>query len=294
MLAASLTILLCFISALSKVILKKGLTESSPIVAMALSLIVGFVVLSFIAIPHMALHGVSHISLQGVLVFAGIGVIAPPVVRYLSYIGIHRLGASKADPIRSSQPFFAIFLGILVFQEVLTWKILVATILVFIGILNISLRGRQTTRYQDYARWDVLFPLGAAIIAGAITVTKKIGMDLMPDSIVGAYITTISALLTFSIFLTLRKRWSEIRCPRRSFYFLLASGILASMTDILDLLVLKMGKISIIAPLLSTTPLFVLLLSHLFLKTEEKITARVWMGTGFVIAAVQLLFWESL
>jgi len=50
-----------------------------------------------------------------------------------------------------------------------------------------------------------------------------------------------------------------------------------------------MGEVSVMVPLLDTTPLFILLFSAIFLKDLEKITARIVFGTILMVSGVVII-----
>jgi len=52
---------------------------------------------------------------------------------------------------------------------------------------------------------------------------------------------------------------------------------------------LSLGRISVVTPLSGTAPLFVLLLTSLFLRDVEVLTARILAGTLLIVAGVILL-----
>jgi drug/metabolite transporter (DMT)-like permease len=72
---------------------------------MVVSLGVGWATLVLACI---ALNPWHSLTMKGLIFFALIGTVAPPIVRYLTYLGIDKLGPARSDPIRSLTPFFAI------------------------------------------------------------------------------------------------------------------------------------------------------------------------------------------
>ena len=103
--ATTLTLCICFLTAISRVLLKLGFEKSNPLTGMVVSVVIGCLMLDSAAL---IFSNPNDYSWNGVLFFAGIGIVAPPVVRYLTYLGVHTLGAARSDPVRSLTPFFAI------------------------------------------------------------------------------------------------------------------------------------------------------------------------------------------
>lgn len=284
--AVALTLLLCAITGISRVFLKKGIEASNTVTAMVFSLVIGLIVLlpaaGFTATP-------DDFNPIGLAFFAFIGMIAPPVVRYLTYLGVDKLGASRSDPVRSLTPFFAILFAVFIFDESVTIAIIAGAVLIFAGIVVLT---RQQARVGEEKPWraiDLIYPLIAAVLAGLIANGRKFGSTLLPSPVVAAATAALSGALVFGAFVLFTERRKQIIINRRSgFYFLLA-GICTSLTDILDILVLKLGKVSVVSPLLAASPLFVILFSHLFLKGIEKVTLTLVTGAVMVFFGMQII-----
>ena len=52
---------------------------------------------------------------------------------------------------------------------------------------------------------------------------------------------------------------------------------------------LSFGAVSVVTPLTATTPIFVLILAHFFLKGVEVLTARVVAGTLLIVLGVYVI-----
>ena len=52
---------------------------------------------------------------------------------------------------------------------------------------------------------------------------------------------------------------------------------------------LSLGQVSVVTPLSGTSPLFVLLLTYVFLRDVEALTTRIMVGTVLIVAGVILL-----
>lgn len=287
--AALLTLFLCLITAVSRVFLKKGLRTSNALTGMVASIVIGAVALDLTAL--LLVPWPQHATWHGFAFFAGIGVIAPPVVRYLTYVGIDRLGASRSDPVRSLTVFFAIFFAIVFLGEPFDVRIMLGAGLIFLGVVFISRPdGKPATETQRaWKTRDLLFPLGAAVVAGAVANLRKHGATLLDSPIVAAAVAATSAVIVFAVFLVVTGKHRQIKLDANSRKFFLIAGLCTALTDVLDLVVLKMGSVSVVVPLLAASPLFVILLSYFFLKDLEKITPVLVMGALTIFAGVQVI-----
>ncbi len=78
------------------------------------------------------------VSLATVLWFALVGVLNYSLGRQFSYLAVRRVGASRAQPLVSASPLFAIILAIIFLKEAITIGICVGAILILAGIYLIT------------------------------------------------------------------------------------------------------------------------------------------------------------
>lgn len=287
--AVGVAFLICFITASSRVLLKRGLGSSNALTAMVYSLIIGWLALMSLTL---ATGAWSHWRIDGAIRFALIGLVAPPVVRYLTYKGVDILGAARSDPVRSLTPFFAIAIAVTWGQETATLRTWGGTALILIGVILLS---RLEAGKHDSRKWkstDLLFPLGAAALAGAVANWRKWAMPAIPSPILAATIAASSALLVFTFFLLLTGKWRQLRWEKTANSYFILSGVATGLTDVLDLVALSRGSVSLVSPLLATTPLLVILMSHLFLKGIEKISARLVAVALIILVGIELIIYR--
>lgn len=295
MLAISLAFLICIISSVARVFLKKGLAHSNVNTGMIFSLYIGWLVLFVLFL--IELSQASLPSLKGVLFFCGIGLIAPPVVRYLTYVGVDKLGAASSDQIRSLTPFFGILFADIFFNEHVSLYSYSAGFLIFIGLYILNLSYSQTEKPNDSGtnlKKFIWYPLVAAVLAGVVANLRKIGGQEEISSTAGAFFAATSAMVVYTIYIVVSKKYTTISFNKETAKFFIFSAALTSLTDILDIYILKQSKISYILPILATTPLFVLVVSALFLKKYESINKYTIISAVVIFLGVQLIVLQNL
>jgi uncharacterized membrane protein len=281
----TLTFVLCLLTASSRILLKRGMESSNALTGMVVSLLIGWL---FLAPAALVSSSWADVNLHGVLFFAGIGVVAPPAVRYLTYLGVEKVGASRSDPVRSLTPFFAILFAILFLGESFGWPLVLGTVLIVFGVLMISREGTGESK-NGWNRSDLIFPLAAAALAGGIANLRKFGTELLVSPALAAAVAASSALIVFGAFLLVTGKWRELKIDRPSAKFLVISGFLTAVTDVLDLMVLKSGKVSVVVPLLAAGPILIIVLAHFFLRGIEKITRQLVFGALLVMGGVEVI-----
>jgi uncharacterized membrane protein len=214
------------------------------------------------------------------------GCLQPLFARALYYEGITRIGVARAGPLRGVEPFFAAAAAIIVFNERPGFPVYLGTTLIVASLWLIS--GKQ----EGESKWrviDALFPISAALISTISQTLRKQALAVIPDPVVAvAVVTTVSlALLLLFVFTT--GRGSLLRMQRRSSKFFIAAALVAVAAQVLNFIALGRGELSVIIPLLNTTPLFTVFFSLLFLRGIETVNSRIILGALLMVGGVVLI-----
>jgi uncharacterized membrane protein len=139
------------------------------------------------------------------------------------------------------------------------------------------------------ANWrlvDALFPLGAALVSAISQTLRKQGLNILPEPLVAAATVTSVTLTLLVIFLIATKRTKELRMKRESLLFFLSAAFVALSAQVANFIALSRADVSVIIPLLNTTPLFAVLFSGLFLRGMETVSPRVLLGALLMVMGV--------
>jgi drug/metabolite transporter (DMT)-like permease len=214
------------------------------------------------------------------------GCLQPLFARALYYEGITRIGVARAGPLRGAEPFFAALAAITVFGEEPALAVYLGTTLIVGSLWLIS--GKQ----QGEANWrliDTAFPIGAALFSTISQTLRKKALAIIPDPFVAvAVVTTVSLVLLLGFVFT-TGRAGQLRMERGSFKFFFAAAMVAVTAQVLNFIALGRGQLSVIIPLLNTTPLFTVLFSLLFLRGIEIVNGRIIIGATLMVAGVVLI-----
>jgi uncharacterized membrane protein len=287
MLAILVALSICLISAISRIWLRLGMDKSNALTGMVFSLVIGWIALSiftFFLVPAEAYNW------QGVLFFAMIGVIAPPIVRYFTYLGIDTLGPAWSDQLRSLTPFFAIFFAIIFLKEPASLWLFLSTAAIFSGvILLVRTQAGLAGQSRHWKVVHIFYPVLGALFAGGVANLRKVGGTMLESSLLGATVAATSGLIVFALFLLVTRKWRNLVVESKSGKYFVAAGFCTGATDVLDLVALKHGRVSVVVPILATSPLFVLVLSRLFLGRREQITLKLVMSALLIFAGVETI-----
>jgi uncharacterized membrane protein len=278
-----------FFFACHAVFVKAGLKGSDPMSAALISSSINVIFLWTLTILFVPLHVFMH---KGMIYLIIAGLLAPSLARVFMYTGIEKVGVSITSPIRSTFPFFAVILAIVFLDEQFTAFVGIAIISTVLGVVLLSSSPPDNVRAPTQLRWetkDLLFPFAAALFYGVSDFFRKIGMITVTSPVGGATILTTVSLLFFAIILALMKKKRRMTMGSRNALFFSLGGIFASLGQISLLSALKKGDLIIVSPLVSTTPLFVLLLTYIFFRKFERITVRVVLGIICVVTGGVIL-----
>lgn len=214
------------------------------------------------------------------------GCFQPLLARILYYVGITRLGVSRAGPLRGISPLFAVIFAVVFLQERPTPVVYGGTALIVISVWLISSRD---TGKGEWKLFDIVFPLGAAFFAAVSQNLRRGGLLIFPDPYVGAAISTTTSLVLFSISLMVAGKIRLIQPHRESLPFFGSAALVSAVAQILNFMALSMGEVSVMVPLLDTTPLFAVLFSAFFLRSQEKVTVRIVLGALLMVAGVVII-----
>jgi drug/metabolite transporter, DME family len=214
------------------------------------------------------------------------GCIQPLFARALFYEGITRIGVARAGPLRGVEPLFATAIAITIFHEQPGPLVFLGTILIMGSLWLIS--GKQA----GDAKWrvmDTIFPISAGLISAISQSLRKQALQIIPDPFVAvAVVTSVSFILLLGFVYT-TKRAHLLRVPREAFLFFFCAALIATLAQVANFIALGRGQLSVIIPLLNTTPLFTVVFSALFLRKLETVNLRTVLGAALMVAGVVLI-----
>ena len=79
-----------------------------------------------------------------------------------------------------------------------------------------------------------------------------------------------------------RGKYRELVLRRETLWWFGLSGLLNSAAVTMNMTALEMGDVVLVSPLISTTPLFTVILSTIFLRSFERVTLKVLVGAAAI------------
>ena len=265
------------------VLVRLGLRQSNIFAAMLVSYVVSVTCIwtyLFITTP------LDFLRSPAMVYFLISGCLQPLFARALYYEALTRMGVSRAGPLRGAEPLFAVAIAVTVLREQPTAPVYVGTLLIVGSVWAIS------SGHSGTANWrflDIFLPLGAGLVSAISQSLRKQGLNILPDPFVAAATVTSVTLTLLVIFLFVTKRTGKLRMERESFLFFFWAALIALSAQIANFIALSQAEVSVIIPLLNTTPLFAVLFSSFFLRRMETITPRILWGAILMVAGVVII-----
>ena len=265
------------------VLIRLGLRQSNIFAAMLMSFAVSIACMWSYLIATTSLE---FLSSPAMIYFVISGCMQPLLARALFYEGITRIGVARAGPLRGTEPLFATIIGVIFLHEQPGVLVYLGTALIMGSLWLIS------GQHQREAKWrliDSAFPISAALISAISQSLRKQGLEILPDPFVAVAIVTTVSLILFLVFVLTTGRAHLLQMERQGFSFFLAAALLATAAQVLNFVALGRGELSVIIPLLNTTPLFTVLLSVVFLRKMETVNQRIVFGAIVMFAGVVII-----
>ena len=269
--------------ALDSVLVRLGARTSNIVAAAFLSYSVA--AFSFWAYVILYLPG-DFLRSPATIYFVLSGCLQPLLARILLYMGIMRLGVSRASPLRGMEPLLALILAMSFLHEQPSSYVYLGTALVVASVWLITSRETRESRWK---LWHILFPLGAALFGAVSQNLRRGGLLILSHPIFGAAVGSSTSLVLFSAFLAATGRMHLIRMDKKSLPFFGGAALVSMVAQLLNFAALNSAEVSVTTPLVNTTPLFSVLFSVVFLRDLEKVTLRVIFGATLMVSGAVII-----
>lgn len=223
--------------------------------------------------------GIPEVDAVAVYVFIVAGVLQP-IIRLCTYTGVHRVGASRSGPIRSTHPMFGVFVAMTVLGESATIVTLLGVVSVVCGIVLITWKPAEEV--LSFRWWEFLFPLTAALLAGIVHPMRRYALAISHEPLFFAALVGIVSLVCFLAYMPFSRE--PLVWDRRAMLPFFAAGTAETCGILLVITALGVGSVVTVSPLVGISPLWVLLGTVIFLRDLEQVSLRTAVGAICVIA----------
>lgn len=295
-------ILASLLFALADTTIRSALRFTTPITASFLTVAMQWVIYTAL---NGATGGFSDLNLPGLLWFILAGLLNPVLFLTFFLLGMQRIGVSRSSTLKGSAPIYAVIFAVAFLGERPEPLQYLGIGLVVAGVITISTEGggrgegisplshrpgpqRGSSRAPG-RKIDILFPLLAGLSSGIASNLFKVSLGHLPSPLLGAWVGASEGVLLFPLLAFLFPEGERFRLLPPAWPWLLLGGLAASAAVYGLFLSISLGQVSIVFTLIQTSPLFVLLISAIFLRQMERVTPGVAFGAILTVGGGALV-----
>jgi uncharacterized membrane protein len=268
-------------SAAATILISRGLRAYGPYTGMWVNLWVGT---ACVWLAVLLAGGLGRPPARAVAFFALAGLIGTVGGRLLRFVAIESVGASLSAALINLHPLVSSSLAIAILGERVTAPIMVGTLVIVVGTTLLSAGGRGAGVRPVL----LVLPVLSAVCFGVVAILRKIGLGGMAP-LPGFAVNVTAALVAYAAFLVAARQTWVMACRGRSLLDFVLAGVAENLSVFLLVFALSLGSVSVVAPLSSVSPIFVLVLSLFFLRGIEILNRRIVAGTLLIVAGVYLI-----
>jgi uncharacterized membrane protein len=269
--------------AVAAILVKRGLQHATPLTGVLLS--VHFTAATVWLLAAMT-QPVSLLVDWRVWPFLVAGLVAPGLARLGLYVGVHRVGASRASAVASFAPLFAVTLAILALGERPGWGLLAGAGAIVAGGVLLAYRHADDGTWR---RRDLLFPLLGALGFGIRDNLSRWGFADFPHPLLAAAAATAASVAVMWGVVFAVRGTGLVGATGTGFRLLALSGLAEGIAYLTMWRALMGGTVSVVSPLVNSHSMVTVVLAWLFLRDIERVTWRITLAATLVVAGVGLI-----
>ncbi len=135
-----------------------------------------------------------------------------------------------------------------------------------------------------------LWALLSAFFAGLTAILAKLGVAGVDSNLATAVRTSVVLVITWSIAFVTSKPAAVFELNRRTWMFLILSGLATGASWLCYFRALQLGDASRVAPVDKLSVVFAIALAIIVLR--EQMTWHQWLGGALVVAGAMVLAWK--
>ena len=279
-----------FFLALRDIFGRMATHDIDPVLGTAATAFTGLVVLTCAAL----LNGDLHAGFPGwgwPLFMIGLaGILRITVGRTTLFTAIKYIGAARSSSFSATNVFFALFLGVFVLGENLTHLLTAGAVLVVGGCVLVAMSRIQGTA-QTWRRYaaGMGFALGSAFAMAVSAALTRVVVHEFSSPLGANFYASLIALPSFLPAMSNRPLRSVADWTGRHWRYIWLVGLVSAIGTTCGYFALRHAPVVVVQPIAQARPLFVLLVSWIFLQAHESVNWKVAVGAIGIVLGTALL-----
>ena len=270
-------------SGLTSVFAKTGIKNIDSLLATFLRTIVISLFLFLIVIWKENLNEIFLLDKKTILflILSGIS----NTLLWICYFKALDLGTvSKVTPVDKTSIVLTLILSSLFLNEKITTIKIISIVLILSGTF---LTIKKESKGSKDNKW-IIYAILTAVFTSTTTVLSKIGIESTNTTLI-TFLRTIVVLIILTTITLFKKKYKSIKdIEKRSWLFIILSGLSTSLSWLFYFKALALGEASIVFPIEKLSLVVSILISIIFLK--EKVNKKQIIGIIIIVIGTSLLF----
>lgn len=279
LLAPMLALVSALLYGLSAQLVRFGLSHVDARVGVTVS--TGTTALTYLVVAPLWLNW-NDATNPALLIFAGFGLLHPLLSRYMAYEANRRVGATVSSTFESASPLLSVLFAMVVLRERPDAIVVLGTVVAVAGALYIYWHPAVALSLMRSA---ILLALGAMVLRALNNIVGKIGLELLPNPLMAAFVAYGVAGTCAALGLRFQPRAAVVSRSGIA-WFALVGVVTAGAAGCLYG-ALMLGDVVVVAPIMAGYPFFVMSIG--WLLRVERLTTRNVIGVLVVAAGVVLI-----
>lgn len=242
--------------------------------ASLLTNIVNFIVLGIL---RFFFYKQGQVNLIGMAWFGLLGITAYSYGRFVYYKALFTIGPPRLTTMMSTAPLLSLALGVLFLAERPGVGVLAGTAMVILGVIFVSYEPSE----EGWFHRGILWGFASALSLGVSTFIRKKGIAAFPDPMLTvAWANFVGAVVLWSLRPIVPARlfkWGG----RSTVIAIALLGVLNSANQVFMNMAVKTGDISVVTPIIASSPIFSIIFTAIFLRGFERIRPAMVIGVFF-------------
>ncbi len=281
-----------FFLALRDVFGRMAMRGVDPLLGTAATAFTGLVVLAAAAFLNGDFQGAWPGWGRPLLLIGLAGILRITVGRTTLFTAIQYIGAARSSSFSATNVFFAMFLGVLFLGEALTLPLAGGAVLVVGGCVLVAMSrvpAAVAGTWRGHAA-GMSLALGSALAMALSAALTRLVVHEFSSPLGANFYASAIALPSFLPALWNRPVQGVAAWSARTWTHIWLVGLVSAVGTTLGYFALQYAPVVVVQPIAQTRPLFVLLVSRVFLQAYESVNRKVAVGAlAIVLGAVWLI-----
>lgn len=274
----ALALLAAFFASITNILAKIGIKNIHSNLATAIRTIIVLMMAFFMVIITGKIETITTLSVKSFL-FLVLSGLSTGLSWLLFFKALSIGDVSKVVPIDKASIVLTLLLSFIVLDEAPTPLIVSGGALISLGTFILISKDHQKHRYTRSQSY-LLYAIFGAVFASLTSILAKIGLEDI-DSNTATFIRTIVILIFSWSIVLVQRSYKEMKLiSKKSYIFLILSGMATGLSWICYFAALAIADVSIVAPIDKFSVVLTMVLGFVILK--EKPTKETLVG-GFII-----------